>query len=123
MPIAVRNIVGYLMTVLLHLFGERLEFLDNPDGQLRLELTQEITRVEVTVRTLTSGDAPLTLSVSTPDNLRELDRSRFTVRSTAVTGVGMALIGGSLLFLAAWWGRNIHRSRRNRRLMPSPTIE
>jgi hypothetical protein len=65
----------------------------------------------------------MTLTVSTPDSRRELDRSRFTVRSTAVTGVGLALIGGSLLFLAAWWGRNIHRARRNRRLMPAPRVE
>ncbi len=122
-PISVRNTAGYPMNVLLHLSGERLTFPENPDGQVPLELTQEITRVEITVRTLTSGDAPLTLSVSTPDNRRELDQSRFTVRSTAVTGVGLALIGGSLLFLAAWWGRNIHRSRRNRRLMPTATSE
>jgi hypothetical protein len=121
-PLSVRNTAGYPMTVLLQFSGERLEFPDHPDGRIRLELTQEITRVEITVRTLTSGDAPLTLRVSTPDDRRELDRSRFTVRSTAVTGVGLALIGGSLLFLAAWWGRNIHRARRNRRLMPSPRV-
>jgi hypothetical protein len=119
-PLSVRNTAGYPMTVLLEFSGERLEFPDNPDGRLQLQLTQETTRIEITVRTLTSGDAPMTLRVSTPDDRRELDRSRFTVRSTAVTGVGLALIGGSLLFLAAWWGRNIHRSRRNRRLIPSP---
>jgi Family of unknown function (DUF6049) len=118
-PLSVRNTAGYPMAVQLHFTGERLEFPDHPDGRLDLELTQEITRIEITVRTLTSGDAPLTLSVTTLDQRRELDRSRFTVRSTAVTGVGLALIGGSLLFLAAWWGRNIHRARRNRRLMPS----
>jgi hypothetical protein len=119
-PLSVRNTAGYPMTVLLEFSGERLEFPDNPDGRLQLQLTQETTRIEITVRTLTSGDAPMSLRVSTPDDRRELDRSRFTVRSTAVTGVGMALLGGSLLFLAGWWGRNIHRARRNRRLIPSP---
>jgi Family of unknown function (DUF6049) len=121
-PLSVRNTAGYPMTVLVQFSGERLEFPENPDGRIQLQLTQEITRIEITVRTLTSGDAPLTLTVSTPDDRRELDRSRFTVRSTAVTGVGLALIGGSLLFLAAWWGRNIHRARRNRRLIPSPRV-
>lgn len=122
-PIAVHNSAGYPMTVLLRLSGERLEFPQNPDGQLRLDLVGEITRVEVTVRTLTSGDSPLTLSVSTADGRQELDRSRFTIRSTAVSGVGLALIGGAVLFLAGWWGRNIHRARRNRRLVPAPSAD
>jgi hypothetical protein len=120
-PVVVHNDAGYPMTVLLRLGGERLEFPNNPGGLLPLELVGEITRVEVTVRTLTSGDVPLNLSVATADGRQELDRARFTIRSTAVSGMGLALIGGSLLFLGAWWGRNVHRARRNRRLVPAPT--
>jgi hypothetical protein len=122
-PVVVHNDAGYPMSVLLQLGGERLEFPENPGGLLPLELVGEITRVEVTVRTLTSGDVPLTLSVATADGRHELDQARFTVRSTAVSGMGLALIGGSLLFLGAWWGRNIHRARRNRRLVPAPTSD
>ncbi|MGH9245826.1 MAG: DUF6049 family protein [Acidimicrobiales bacterium] len=117
-PVVLRKTANYPMAVMLRLTGERLEFPLNPDGVLRLELTEEVTRVEVTVRTLTSGDAPFNLVVLTPDGRRELGRSRFTVRSTAVSGVGLALLAGSGMFLVVWWTRNIRRTRRNRHLIP-----
>jgi hypothetical protein len=122
-PIVIRNTAGFPMSVRLRLAGERLEFPDLADGLLQLQLTEEVTRVEVNVRTLASGDAPLDLSVLTPDGRHELARSRFRVRSTAVSGVGVAALVGSGLFLAAWWGANIHRTRRNRRLMPAAEPE
>jgi hypothetical protein len=122
-PIVIRNTAGFPMSVRLRLAGERLEFPDLHEGLLQLQLTEEVTRVEVNVRTLASGDAPLDLTVLTPDGRHELARSRFRVRSTAVSGVGVAALVGSGLFLAAWWGANVHRTRRNRRLMPTTEQE
>jgi hypothetical protein len=59
------------------------------------------------------------ITVKSPDSSIELDRTTFDIRSTAVTGVGFVLSIGAGLFLAVWWARHWHSSRRSRRLMPT----
>ena len=55
--------------------------------------------------------APLTITTRTPDGQVILTTTRYTVRSTAVSGVGIVLSVGAGLFLAAWWGRHWYRNR------------
>lgn len=97
--------------VTLELEGDRLEFPDHPDGRLLVRLGVGTTRVDLDVRARSSGDAPLDLRVTTPDGRLELGRSRVTVRTTAVSGVGLVLMGAALAFLVVWWTRTILRER------------
>ena len=43
--------------------------------------------------------------------------SRYTVRSTAVSGAGLVLSVGAGVFLIVWWARHWHRTRRSARLV------
>jgi hypothetical protein len=56
--------------------------------------------------------------VTSPDGRLELVRSEVTIRSTAFSGVGVALSVGAGLFLLLWWGRHWRTVRRARRLVP-----
>jgi hypothetical protein len=51
-----------------------------------------------------------------------LERTRFDIRSTAVSGVGVVLSIGAGLFLAIWWARHWRKTRRSRRLVPPEQI-
>jgi hypothetical protein len=50
-----------------------------------------------------------------PDGELQVGRTRITVRSTAFSGVGVVLSVGAGTFLAAWWIRNVVKTRRDRR--------
>jgi hypothetical protein len=54
-----------------------------------------------------------------PDGERRLSTSRYTVRSTAVSGAGLVLSLGAGAFLVVWWARHWRRTRRSARLVAS----
>jgi hypothetical protein len=64
-----------------------------------------------------SGSFPLRITVTSPDGVLTVTRARVTVRSTFVSGVGVVLSVGALIFLVAWWGLHFRSTRRNRRLV------
>jgi hypothetical protein len=105
------NETGRTARVALLLRGDRLEFPDHPDGRVPVTLEGDTTRVDLDLRARSSGDAPLDLRIVTPDGRIELGRSRVTVRTTAVSGVGVVLMVAAALFLVAWWTRTILRER------------
>lgn len=105
------NETGRPVDVALELRGDRLEFPGREDRRLLVGLDGETTAVDLTVRARSSGDAPLDLTITTPDGRVELGRSRVFVRSTAVSGVGLVLMGAAGLFLVVWWTRTILRER------------
>lgn len=74
-------------------------------------LTEERTLVQIPVQTRVTGDTPLRITVHTPDGRVLLGESRYRIRSTAVSGVGVVLTVGAAAFLAVWWGRHWRRSR------------
>jgi hypothetical protein len=114
-PLTVRNDSGVPVDVVIHLRSQRLEF---PDGEtIPLRLDEASTRIDIPVRSLATGAFPLLIDVRTPDGRRSLSTSRYTVRSTAVSGVGLLLSVGAGLFLAVWWARHWHRTRRSRKLI------
>ena len=95
--------------------NDALEF---PDGDRHdLDLVRENTTSQITVRAQSSGSFPLRLRIESPDGLT-LAESRFTVRSTAISGVGTALSIGAGLFLVFWWANHL-RGRRSKRLVPA----
>jgi hypothetical protein len=48
-----------------------------------------VTSLDIDVRSRSSGTFPLRMIVTSPDEIVVVSRSRFTVRSTAVSGVGL----------------------------------
>lgn len=112
--LTLRNTTGYPVTVRLVLEGEKLEFPGHDDGFVDVTLTEETTRVALTVRTRASGDSPLDITVTAPDDRLVIGQTRITVRSTAFSGVGVILSVGSGVFLAVWWLRHAVATRRAR---------
>jgi hypothetical protein len=90
--------------------SDRLSF---PRSRIDVVLDGERTVVQIPVRVRAPGDTPMRISVLAPDG-RVLAESRYSVRSTAVSGVGLLLTVGAAAFLALWWGRHWTRSRRGR---------
>jgi len=68
----------------------------------------------VRVNTRTSGDSSLQLQLDSPFGHFELARVSLTIRSTAVSGVAIALTVGAGAFLLFWWLRSAARRRRRR---------
>jgi Family of unknown function (DUF6049) len=116
-PVNITNNSNRPLTVRIEFDSGQLEFLDG--DVVDRELQPGVTRLDVRVRALTSGAFPMGITVKSPDSSIELDRTTFDIRSTAVTGVGFVLSIGAGLFLAVWWARHWHSSRRSRRLMPT----
>lgn len=100
--------------------SDRLEF---PEERIETTLTGDRTLVEIPVRARATGDTPLRITVRTPDGQVLLDEGLYSVRSTAVSGVGVVLTIGAAAFLALWWGRHWHqgRSEMSRRRHRTPS--
>lgn len=86
-----------------------------PRDDFEATLSGDRTVVQIPVRALASGDTVLIITLTTPDGEVVLAESRYTVRSTAVSGVGVVLTLGAGGFLAVWWGRHWRRTRKDRR--------
>lgn len=116
-PVTVLSRTGYPLRVQIQVASEKLDF---PKGSVRrVDLSLRSTTQRFSVRARTSGSFPLRVSLVSPDGGLVLGSSRFTVRSTAASGVGVVLSAGAGLFLLLWWGRHLVRGRRNRRLVPA----
>jgi hypothetical protein len=85
-----------------------------------LVLRQSDTVLRVPVEARTSGVFSLDVTVTSPDGSLRLASERDTVRSTAVSFVGIVIIIASLLFLGIWWIRDIRSGRRPRELVRRP---
>lgn len=95
--------------------------LDFPDGA---EFDQVLapgttTRIDARVTTRASGAFPLEVIVTSADTVTPVTRARFTVRSTAISGIGLIISIGAGLFLLLWWLRHYRTARRASRLMES----
>lgn len=110
-PLPIDSSLEYPVKVVIQLeANDRVEFPNN-----RIEATLapgSSTVVPIRVKTRTAGDTPVRITVRSPDDGVILAESQYTIRSTAVSGVGIVLTVGAALFLAIWWGRHWHRSRR-----------
>ncbi len=96
-PLPIESSLDYPVRVVIELeANDRVEFPEN--------------RIE---ETLEPGSTTVTIGVKTDDQVI-LAESRYTIRSTAVSGVGIVLTAGAALFLAVWWGRHWRRTRAER---------
>lgn len=113
LPISIRNSQTLAMNVIVRITSEKLRF---PDGEeLRLTLEPGLNELEVTVETVTSGDARILITVTSPDGRLDLVGGSVNVRSTAISGLGLVVSLVSLAVLLTWWLRTIIRVRRSRR--------
>jgi hypothetical protein len=134
-PLTVLSVPSLRARVQLRLSSQRLIFHLSfpPGGKCRiptptsevcdLTLTTQNTTLKVPVEARASGVFPIDVSLWTPDGSQMLARNRDTVRSTAVSGVGIILIAVAVVSLAIWWGRDLRYGRRARRLVPAPGEE
>jgi hypothetical protein len=116
--------------VRLVLSSEELSFVDakfpagscvasSPGGETcSLVLSHASTTLQVPVLVRTPGAFQLAWEVESPDG-SVLARGSDTIRSTAVSGVGLLLMVAAALFLAVWWAKNARHGRRARRLVSS----
>ena len=73
--------------------------------------------IPVTVRA--SGAFPMQVTITSPDHGLPIAHTRFDVRSTAISGIGLVLTVAAGLFLALWWARHARDTRRRRSLVAS----
>lgn len=85
-----------------------------------LSLVTQNTTLHVPVETGSSGVFPVDVSLEVPGTAKVLAHNRDTVRSTAVSGVALIVIGVALAGLVLWWGRDLRRGRRPKGMVPSP---
>ena len=110
-PLSIVNSSDRIVKVRVTLASQKLDFpkgskqiLDLPPGRNKT--------VKFDVEARASGTFPVLVTVSSPDGKLDLQRARYTVRSSAVSGVGLVLTISTVLFLAAWWLTHWRRSRR-----------
>jgi hypothetical protein len=86
----------------------------------QLVVSSQNTTLKIPVQTRSSGVFPLDVTLASPDGSVVLARDLSTVRSTAISGVGVVVIVLAVVSLAVWWVRDLRRGRRARRLVPAP---
>ena len=110
-PLSIENASPRRVKVRVTLASQKLDF---PKGSEQIiGLPPGNTTIQFDVEARASGTFPVLVSVGSPDGGLDLQRARYTVRSSGVSGVGLVLTIGAGLFLAAWWLTHWRRSRRN----------
>jgi hypothetical protein len=109
-PIFIENDLSYPVAVRVELASTKLTFPDGPE--LEVQLQPGSNRVPIRVKTVSAGTFPLDIAVSTPDQRVDLGSEVIEMRSTAVSGLGLALTIGAGFFLLVWWARNWRKTRR-----------
>jgi hypothetical protein len=132
-PLTILSTASLKAHVQVQLSSQRLLFLayDPPSGRCRvlpnptaevcdLILTSQNTTLKVPVEARSSGVFPLDVTLYSPGGADLLARDLDTVRSTAISGVGVVLIVLAVVSLGVWWVRDLRHGRRARRLVPAP---
>lgn len=116
-PLNLTNNANSEIHVRIDLQSDQLEF---PEGdQIERVLRPGATRIDIPVRVLASGAFALDIEIVSADGSVGLEETRYDIRSTAVSGVGVVLSVGAIAFLAIWWVRNWRATTRSKRLIPA----
>lgn len=114
-PVTFQNHTGHPVKVVVQMESDKLTF---PAGKsLEIDLTRLNTTHRFPVVARTSGTFPIRITLESPGGDLIVGEARLTVRSTATSGVGLAISVGAAVFLAIWWGRHSMKGRRARRLV------
>jgi hypothetical protein len=100
--------------VRVRLAGDQVEFPEGPERLVDLPAGPVVIEVPFTVRARTPGQFVLDVGLATVDGGRPLAQGSVRVRSTGISGLGIALSAGMFLVLVVWWARHAHRARRMR---------
>ena len=109
LPLAITSTSRTPLHVILLVSGPNLTSSTDVPVVLKHGTTSFIVRVG----TRTSGDSTLQLQLVSPGGLLQLASAQFTIRSTAISGVAIALSAGAGAFLLFWWFRSASRRRRH----------
>lgn len=102
-PVTILSAAPYPLKVILTLKSDGLAF---PDGSTRtLTLGRSTNAAYLNVRTKTPGDFPVEISITSPSGGLVFLEGRLTIRSRAVSLMGIVLSVGAILILLAWWFR------------------
>jgi len=115
-PLRLRNSLGYPVRVRIEVESDKLEIAEE-DRTRVVVLEDGRNPIGLGVRARGSGDSRLNVTVTSPDGHLALGEGRYTIRSTSVSGFGIALSVGAGLVLVIWWLRNNRDRRRDRRLI------
>jgi hypothetical protein len=118
-PYRVTNASTEPVTVMIRLSSTKLAFPDSTTpGRLDLAETLKPGANDFTVPVTTRARAtfPMVIEIRTPDGKELLASSKVTIRSTALSGVGIALTIGAALTLVVWWLRHAYKRRRAARV-------
>jgi hypothetical protein len=114
LPLTLTSRAEEPLQVKVRLRSSKLSF---PEGNERIvTITDGVAPVRVPVEARASGTFPVMIDVLTPVGDQVVaPSSQLTVRSTGLSGLGLALSVGALLVLALWWGRHVLTARRTKR--------
>jgi Family of unknown function (DUF6049) len=100
-PITLQSTSSLPLTVLVHLSSQRLRF---PSGDLlTVVVRQPTTTLRVSVVADTTGDLPITVTLTSPDGRLQLGHNFVTAQITAFSLVGIVLTGLAGAVLTWWW--------------------
>jgi hypothetical protein len=133
-PLTVVRNTPYPVTVVVRLTSDKLRF-PSASGQVPGALCQapqvqssagrssfsalcvldhSTNAVYVNMRSRTSGDFRIDVTLTSPQGNLVLAAGQLTVRSLSTSAVAIALSVGAALVLAVWWGRTLWRGKRRR---------
>jgi hypothetical protein len=110
-PLSVENGTARTVRVRVTLASQKLDFPHGSDRLVVLRPGKNKTE-SFDVNARASGTFPVLITWSSPDRGIDLQRARYTVRSSVVSGVGLILTIGAIVFLAGWWLTHWRRNRR-----------
>lgn len=108
-PLTFTNESGREAVVAVRLESEKLVFVAG--DRVEVPLPEGTTTVEIDVKARASGAFPLEITMETPEGGVELSSAQYTVRSTAVSGIGVAISVAAIVVIGVWWARTARRAR------------
>ena len=113
-PVTIISTAPYVIHAILVVSSDKLGF---PRGIFHPLTIQPNANAEyIDVQSHSSGSFPLSVALVSPTGHLTVLQARFTVRSTAASGVAVFLSAGALAILLVWWLNTVRRSRAQRRL-------
>ncbi|MEU0564174.1 DUF6049 family protein [Nonomuraea sp. NPDC005983] len=124
-PISVKNTLDDPVYVFIDVKSDNPELLHVKFDQTEPQkiLSQQSATVQVEMTALTSGDATVTVQLSTVDHKPYGEPRKLTIRSTGYTGVALVIVGGALTVMLAAVVTRVLRRRSQRRLARAKSRE
>lgn len=116
--VQLENALPYPVDILLVMTNKQLVFNDVPNQvEIAATLQPGDNRLPVKVRTRTSCVCAIDLEVFSADHSLALAATRYRVRFTVISGLGLVLTIAAGFFLLLWWGKNWRKTVRARKLV------